>query len=249
VELATSAETLTGTATDRVVTPDGLSDRLASPGPIGGVEPDTGAFDSLDVGDSKFVVDSDGNVSATSFVAVKQSGTAGRMWSYEANSTDTSKTGFEGPASTSADLYFKFSNSEPTVGQAMRFGAPSTNVSAITWYLPESTQSGTHTTGVSTEQTPTWTGPMHTIWCADTLEINLPAAAGYAGKGLLIYVLGSYVITLDPSGTEVLVRDGTVQSAGVTVTLTADAGGYVGLFCDGVRWVTLGFKGTLAEGS
>ncbi|MCB1712682.1 MAG: hypothetical protein KDH96_09485, partial [Candidatus Riesia sp.] len=36
VELATGAETVTGTDTGRAVTPDGLTDRLASPGDIGG---------------------------------------------------------------------------------------------------------------------------------------------------------------------------------------------------------------------
>jgi hypothetical protein len=39
VELATNAETVTGTDTDRAVTPDGLTDRLAAPGAIGGTTP------------------------------------------------------------------------------------------------------------------------------------------------------------------------------------------------------------------
>jgi hypothetical protein len=51
VELATGAETVTGTDSDRAVTPDGLTDRLAAPGAIGGTTPGaisgtTGSFSS-----------------------------------------------------------------------------------------------------------------------------------------------------------------------------------------------------------
>lgn len=47
VELATSAETVTGSDTDRAVVPAGLTARLAAPGAIGGTTPAAGSFTTL----------------------------------------------------------------------------------------------------------------------------------------------------------------------------------------------------------
>lgn len=47
VELATSAETVTGTDAVRAVTPAGLTARMAAPGAIGGTTPAAGAFTTL----------------------------------------------------------------------------------------------------------------------------------------------------------------------------------------------------------
>lgn len=49
VELATNAETVTGTDTTRAVTPDGLTDRLAAPGTIGGTTPGAATFTDVTV--------------------------------------------------------------------------------------------------------------------------------------------------------------------------------------------------------
>ena len=46
-ELATNAETVTGTDTGRVVTPDGLTDKMAAPGTIGGTTPAAATFTTL----------------------------------------------------------------------------------------------------------------------------------------------------------------------------------------------------------
>ena len=114
----------------------------------------------------------------------------------------------------------------------------------------DSTQTGTHASGSTTDPlAPTWTGPMHTVWYNAAGEIDLPAAAGYTGRGILIYSTGANIITVDPNSTEIIVRDGTAQTGGVTMTLSAAAGNYVALVSDGARWVTVGFKGTLAAGS
>lgn len=94
-----------------------------------------------------------------------------------------------------------------------------------------------------------WTAPVYEVWTNTTTEYDLPAAAAYAGKGVLFYVVGTNAITIDPNGSEVIVRDGTAQAGGVTMTLTGVAGNYVAMICDGTRWVTLGYKGTLAQGS
>jgi len=47
-ELATDAETVTGTATDRVSTPANITAKMAAPGAIGGTTPSSGAFTTLD---------------------------------------------------------------------------------------------------------------------------------------------------------------------------------------------------------
>jgi hypothetical protein len=92
-------------------------------------------------------------------------------------------------------------------------------------------------------------GQLKVIFCGATMELDLPSATPYAGLGLLIYNTGAFTITLDPNGSEVIVRDGTVQTGGVSMTLSSGAGNYVALISDGARWITLGFKGTLAAGS
>lgn len=80
-----------------------------------------------------------------------------------------------------------------------------------------------------------------------TGEIDLPA--GVDKMSVLIYNTGAFTITIDPNGSEVIVRDGTAQTGGVSITLSSGAGNFVCLMFDGTQWVTLGYKGTLAEGS
>ncbi len=111
-------------------------------------------------------------------------------------------------------------------------------------------QTGVHATPSTTNPlAPTWTGIMHVVWYGATGEIDLPAAATYAGRSILIYNTGAFTVTIDPNGSEVIVRDGTAQTGGVTMTLSSGAGNFVGLISDGARWVTVGFKGDLAAGS
>jgi hypothetical protein len=112
------------------------------------------------------------------------------------------------------------------------------------------TQTGVHGTPSTTNPlSPTWSGAMHSVWYGATGTINLPAAAGYTGRGILIYNTGAFTITIDPNGSEIVVRDGTAQTGGVNFTLSSGAGNFVALISDGVRWITLGFKGTLTVGS
>ncbi len=112
------------------------------------------------------------------------------------------------------------------------------------------TQSGVHATpSTANPLSPTWDGAMHTVWYGATGTINLPAAAGYTGRGILIYNTGAFTITIDSNGSEVIIRDGTVQTGGVSMTLSSGAGNFVALISDGARWITLGFKGTLSAGS
>lgn len=116
--------------------------------------------------------------------------------------------------------------------------------------LVNATQTGSHTSPSTTNPlSPTWSGPLHTVWYGATGTINLPAAAGYSGRGICVYNTGAFTVTIDSNGSEVIVRDGTVQTGGVSMTLSSGAGNFVFILSDGVRWVTRGFKGTLAAGS
>jgi len=111
-------------------------------------------------------------------------------------------------------------------------------------------QTGVHATPSTTNPlAPTWVTAIHTVWYGATGEIDLPAAAGYTGRGILIYNTGAFTITIDPDGTEVIVRAGTVQTGGVSMTLASGAGNYVALISDGARWVTVGYAGVIAEGT
>jgi hypothetical protein len=86
------------------------------------------------------------------------------------------------------------------------------------------------------------------LWYGATGTVNLPAAT--AGMNLIIYNTGAFTITIDPNGTDVVVRDGTAQTGGVSFTLSSGAGNYVTLVADTANhWVTVGYKGTLAAGS
>ena len=85
------------------------------------------------------------------------------------------------------------------------------------------------------------------LYYGATGEIDLPA--GEDGMNLIIYNTGAFTLTIDPNGTETIVRDGTLQSGGVSMTLDSGAGHYVCMVYDGATWITLGYSGTLAEGS
>jgi len=121
---------------------------------------------------------------------------------------------------------------------------------AFVHWLADSTQIGTHANpSTTTPQNPSTYGPLRAIWYGVTGTINLPAASDNSGRGVLVYNTGAFTITLEPNGSEVIVRDGTVQTGGVSMTLSSGAGNYVYIISDGVRWVTLWYKGTLTEGT
>ena len=131
-------------------------------------------------------------------------------------------------------------------------GTNSTLIATTAYVKTETstTQSGSHASPTTTNPlSPTWSGPMYVVWYGATGTVNLPAASGYSGRGIVIYNTGAFTVTVDSNGSEVIVRDGTAQTGGVSMTLSSGAGNYVALYCDGTRWITLGFKGTLAAGS
>jgi hypothetical protein len=121
-------------------------------------------------------------------------------------------------------------------------------------YQDDLVNSGISITGSVTS--PTTTNPLaltvgdcyNRVLCyGATGEIDLPAMV--SGMNITIYNTGAFTITIDPNGSEVIVRDGTTQAAGVSITLSTGAGNFVCLVSNGTQWVTLGFKGSLAQGS
>lgn len=114
----------------------------------------------------------------------------------------------------------------------------------------KATKLGSHASPDTTGGAITWaTSAVYEVWTNTTTTYTLPAASGYDGKAVIFYVTGTNAITIDPNSSEVIVRDGTAQTGGVTLTLTGAAGNYVCLICDGTRWISLGYKGVLAAGS
>ena len=71
-QLATNAETVTGTGTDRVNTPAGLTARFANPGAFGGGTPGAGNFTTLGATDVTFT---GGSISGITDLAVADGGT------------------------------------------------------------------------------------------------------------------------------------------------------------------------------
>lgn len=116
IEIATNAETTTGTDTSRAVTPDDLAYLFARPFAIGGTTPAAATFTTISAGATGFSVDADGDVGAKSVTIAKSAGIAGDLALYEANSLDVDAAGFKGPASLSANTSYRgqFPNAKPT---------------------------------------------------------------------------------------------------------------------------------------
>ena len=112
----------------------------------------------------------------------------------------------------------------------------------------DGTRTGSHASPYTTASavSPTWSGPFHAVYMGIAQTVNLPAAASYDGRGIMIYNTGAFTITIQPNASEVVVLDGTADTGGTTCTLSSGAGNYVSLVCDGTRWISLGYKGTLA---
>ena len=159
--------------------------------------------------------------------------------------------------STTPEIYFyrvyasSASESDPLVI------APDSNPGTLRWHLVNIYGIGDKINNIGTFGSPITSNPYALtaansygpiLWYGATGEIDLPAAV--AGMSIIIYNTGAFTITIDPNGTDVIVRDGTAQSAGVSITLSSDAGNYVTLVADTANhWVTLGYKGILGQGS
>ncbi len=92
---------------------------------------------------------------------------------------------------------------------------------------------------------PTWTSETLVLPYGATGEIDLPAVATYTRAVLMIYCTGTFTITVDPNGSEVIYEQGASLGAGVADVISGTAGMTVAYFCDAGRWVKLeGGSGT-----
>lgn len=90
-------------------------------------------------GAAGFAVDADGDVTAKSVTIAKSSGVPGQSLLYSSHSTDTTGAGWQGPSSAGgmADSYYlALPEAEPTAGQVLRAGTPSSHISTMTWGFP-----------------------------------------------------------------------------------------------------------------
>jgi len=101
---------------------------------------DTGQFE-LDGNNLKIKSTLDGFTftNVVSITMAKQSGVAGQMSVYEANGTDTSVNGFIGADSLADDQLFKFPDADPVANSIWLIGAPSSNVSAMSYITLDDT--------------------------------------------------------------------------------------------------------------
>ena len=142
-------------------------------------------------------------------------------------------------SSTSANLATTLSDESGTGYVAFTDGADTTIKMQGTFAAPITTNPLTLTAAQCKN---------NVLYYGATGTVNLPAAT--AGMNLVIYNTGAFTVTIDPNGTDVVVRDGTAQSGGVSFTLSSGAGNYVTLVADAANhWTTVGYKGTLAQGS
>jgi hypothetical protein len=103
VELATNAETVTGTSTTLVVTPDDLTYRLASPSAIGGTAPAAGTFTTLTAGGGGVSCDADGDCTFKSVSVTRVAGQASYSEFFEIPANGNSKVTLKAPDSLAAD--------------------------------------------------------------------------------------------------------------------------------------------------
>ena len=170
----------------------------------------------------------------------------------------TGPTGYTGPAgsatSTGATGYTGYTGKTGYTGYT---GYGPTGYTGYTGYGPTGYTGPNDAAGsVGTYASPDTTGGAVTltkmvtmVWSNTATTYSIPAVASSAGKCVMFYEVGTNVITIDPNASEIIVRDGTPQTGGVTLVLATGAGNYVALVCEGGRWVTVGFKGALTAGT
>ena len=161
-------------------------------------------------------------------------------------------------------IYFDFGRTGDT--KATGTGAPvrATSPALVTPDIGAATGASLILTGkvqgaietIGTWSSPTTTNPYSptaaairsaVLYYGATGTINLPDASD--GDCILIYNTGAFTITINPNDAEYIVREGTAQAVGISITLSSGAGNYVALVSDGTYWTTVGVNGTLAQGS
>lgn len=156
---------------------------------------------------------------------------------------------FGGSAANSESLTLTLGANDNTATWSTTTGVTSLSFSAISLATTGAILGGINT--ITTSSNPYSLSAANAygsvIFYGATGEVDLPAGA--AGMAIMVMNTTAGTTTIDPNGTEVIVRDGTTQSAGVSITITGGAGKFVSLIHDGTNWRTAGYSGTLAQGS
>jgi hypothetical protein len=108
---------------------------------------------------------------------------------------------------------------------------------------------GSAASPITGTQSPSWSGPILFGFVGGTATHNLPAAAGYAGRAYAFKFLGSYVLTVEPNGSEIIYRAGAAQSAGVNITVTGTIDQNFTILSDGTSWIVWYSSATVAVGT
>lgn len=100
------------------------------------------------------------------------------------------------------------------------------------------TSAGTWASPITTNPySPTWTTENFDLLYGATGTINLPAVSSYSGKTLFLTSTGTFTITVDPNGSEIIMENGASLGAGVADTISAVAGTLVGFTGKDGRWI------------
>jgi hypothetical protein len=101
------------------------------------------------------------------------------------------------------------------------------------------------TTWAGTTEAPITTNPYSPTWTTETLAVvygangtvNLPALATYDGAAVVVITPGSFTVTMNPNGSEVIWKDGAALAGGADDTITGSAGLMTTYLARGGRWV------------
>ncbi|MBS0328226.1 MAG: hypothetical protein JSR30_00105 [Proteobacteria bacterium] len=113
---------------------------------------------------------------------------------------------------------------------------------------------GTFASPDTTAGSITWTAPVYDVYtsaAAATRTYTLPAASGYAGQGLILYVAaGTNHVNLQPQSGAQLVLAGTLLAANHYIqAATSAAGNFICMVSDGTNWISYGSSGTWTDAS
>ena len=234
VELATNAETVTGTDTDRAVTPDGLTDKMAAPGEIGGTTPAAGTFTDVTVSPSAtptlFFTDSDTTDEDVSTKIVT-------------NCTDT------GSGTEDCDMTF----TQQIAGADVDFmtadaSAGEVNFSTLNLITTGTIQGDLKVVNKAANATLTAAEINSMVFVTATATITLPAVT--IGTSVCVYSTTAAAVHVDVNASDRTRLDGTALADGDKVTSASAAGDFICMVGDSAAgWTTLGRSGTWTDGN
>lgn len=237
VELATDAESVTGTDTDRAVTPAGLTARMEAPGEIGGTTPAV--------------------VNATIYKQPQTTSGAQVNLQCEDGDNGTDCVGVAAPASVTNPIVYIRPDGDPTPGQIKAWAAPSSvtfsdavardaSAGSFTFigFTKTASKSAAYTIGTD-DLNECYGGVLYVTSAAVITGCdNLVAGMGYT-----VITIGATAVSLDMQSDDRMYLDGVALNDGDKATNTSTTGDIItctyesaaGLYCasgspDGDHW-------------